>query len=132
MKKIKFYITVLIFPALFAGVFAQQQDPIERGIDNYLMALKSNNPGLVESAIINIIKMKMVHPQRDYSKIMDQLDRLTQRASKKYVRYEAYIALGYLQYPENFNWIQVNDDQPINNLLGNLVVKIHEQTEGVK
>ncbi len=120
---------LLIILALVSSVFAQQQDPIGRGIENYLVALDSKNNGLIESAIVNIMKLKMIYPHRDYSKMIDKLDQLSQSTSNKAIRYEAFIVLCYLEFPERFNWIQTNDNQQIDELLTNLVFRIHEQTK---
>jgi len=129
MKNKNLYLALLITLVLTCSVFAQQQDPIDRGIENYLAALNSKNDGLIESAIMNLMKLKTLHPSRDYAKIMSTLDELTQQTSNKTIRYEAFILLHYLQYPEHFNWIQSSEDQPLDELLATLVVRIHQQTE---
>jgi hypothetical protein len=130
MKNKIFYI--LITFALAGVIYAQAQDPVERGIDNYLKALGSKNTGLVESAIINIMKLKTAYPERDYSRIMEQLDRLSRSASSRAIRYESFVALNYLDHPERFNWIRMDDQQQFDEQLTSMVLKIHEQTEDVK
>jgi hypothetical protein len=129
MKNKNLYLVLLIALAMVSSVFAQPRDPIARGMDNYLAALESKNNGLVESAIVNIIKLKMTYPQLDYSKITAKLGQLVQATSDQAIRYEAYIAWQYLEYPERFNWLQTSNNQQRDILLTNLVVRIHEQTE---
>jgi len=132
MKNKNFYITLLITFALIGGIYAQAQDPVERGIDNYLKALGSKNTGLVESAIINVMKLKTAYPEKDYSRIMEVLDQLSRSASIRAIRYEAFVALNYLEHPERFNWIRTNDEQQFDEQLASMVLRIHEQTEDVK
>jgi hypothetical protein len=130
MKTLKFYLPLIVILLMAAGVMSQTVDPVERYLENYRMALKSDNTGLTESAIINIIKMKMVYPQADYSKVVDALKRLMVKSPSQTIRYEAYLALGYLEYPDQFSWIEASGDQQIDKLLVNLVINLPKQTIG--
>jgi len=127
MKNPKFYLITITSLILVTSIFAQPRDPIAKGIDNYLLALNSKNDGLVESAIMNIIKLKMNYPERDYTTVINQLDRLTQLHANKIIRIEAYVVLTYLQYPERFDWLQKLNESQRDDLLLNLVDKIHQQ-----
>jgi hypothetical protein len=127
MKNTKFYLITITSLILVTTIFAQPGDPIAKGIDNYLSALNSKNDGLVESAIVNIIKLKMNYPERDYTTVTNQLDRLTHLHANKIIRIEAYVVLTYMQYPERFDWLQKLNGSQIDDLLSNLVYKIHQQ-----
>jgi len=103
MKKI--YILALLM-ALTITVNAQdnrnesvsyQSHTVQRGIDNYLKALSSDNTGVVESAIINVVRLKMVYTERDYSKIIMKLEWLSQENSDQNIRRDALMAFNILK-----------------------------------
>lgn len=72
----------------------------------YFIALNHTNDGVVESAIINVMKLKLVYPGGDYSKCIRKLEELTESGSTRLLRQKAYIAANFLKNPERFNWIE--------------------------
>ena len=82
---------------------------LEKGTANYLQALHQRNDGLVESAMINLIKMKNRYPDLDYSQIIDQLRYLVKHGSTPSLRFLAYFTGLYLDDPETFGWLLQGD-----------------------
>ncbi len=65
----RIYLAVLAGITLFfVNTISAQNDyaSLEAAEENYLIALRHHNPGVVESAVVNVMKLKMFHPQKDY------------------------------------------------------------------
>ena len=114
MKKYFAVSTAVMFLILTNSVLAQSPvNKIDRALLAYEQALDHTNNGVVESAIINIMKLKLIYPNQDYSGLTKKLNKLCFKNRTKTVRYKAYIAANYLQHPERFAWLQ---SQCANNL----------------
>lgn len=85
---------------MFSQVLSQVNDSaikIERGLANYLNGLQHNNDGVVESSIVNLIKMKYYYPQLDYEKIVVCLEKLETSGHTKRIRDIAHVAKTYIK-----------------------------------
>jgi hypothetical protein len=89
----------------------QKTRQLEKGTANYLRALHQQNDGLVESAMINLIKMKYRHPDLDYNQIIDQLRYLARHGSTQSLRFMAYFTSLYLDDPETYGWLLQGDHE---------------------
>ena len=81
------------------------QKQIEQAIKNYQKALENDNPGMTESAIINIMSLKYYYPQYDYQQIVNQLEKLEEQGLTKSIKFMSYIVKNYILYPERYAWI---------------------------
>jgi hypothetical protein len=84
---------------------------LDHATDNYLMALKQDNEGVVESAIIKVMKLKYYYPEKDYSEIKTQLEKLELDGQTESIRFMAYIVSNYLKHPERFAWVKKGVDE---------------------
>ena len=84
---------------------------LDRAHDNYLMALKQDNEGLVGSAIVKVMKLKYYYPEKDYSEIKTQLEKLESTGQTESIRFMAYIVGNYIKHPEHFAWIKKGVDK---------------------
>jgi len=90
--------------------FAQKPGPaLQNAEKNYLIGLNHQNPGVVESAIINTMVLKLYYPEKDFSNIIIKLDNISLENPEKIVRVKAFIASNYLKHPDRFNWIEKGD-----------------------
>ena len=80
-------------------------------IQNYKIALESENLGMIESAILNILKLKHYYPDCDYSSLIDPLESLESNKENKTIRFMSYIVKNYLTYPERYAWIDKVHDE---------------------
>jgi hypothetical protein len=113
MKKI-FFIIVSVVLLLAGAVHAQSSDKVLKDATYaYFMCLNHPNYGVVESAVINIMKLKFVQPDRDYSKCLRKLEQLSKSGATKAIRIKAYVAVNYLKHPERFNWFKSGKYQEI-------------------
>ena len=100
------YILIFIFSIVISATtsFAQLSDKTaDKAVKSYLISLNYSNPGIVESAIENIMVLKLYYPERDYSQIIQKLDELRLTNTQKNIRVKAFIAANYLKYPQQSN-----------------------------
>lgn len=124
-------ISIIFLVAILSGVsmsFAKEKpSAVERATDNYLVGLRLNNEGVMESAIFNIIKLKLVYPYLDYTKLAVALDSIAENSGNKVIQRKAYLASMYVKYPERFNWITNKTYVENNAFFDLLAVKLEQQ-----
>jgi hypothetical protein len=84
---------------------------LEKGAANYLQALQQPNEGLVESAMINLIKMKSYYPDLDYSRLTNRLQYLAEQGRTQSLRFLAFFTRHYLEEPVNIGWLQQGEHE---------------------
>jgi len=102
-------------------------EKIQDAIANYEKGLVHHNPGVTESAIINIMTLKYNYPNYDYRTLVNQLQNLENTGKTKSIRFMAYIVKNYLLHPERFTWVEemcCRHDQLFYSLI---TEKIHSQ-----
>ena len=75
-------------------------------IKNYKKALESDNLGMIESALINIMKLKYNYPDYDYTSLVQTLDSLETADKSRGVRFMSYILKNYLLHPDRYAWME--------------------------
>jgi hypothetical protein len=131
MKLLKLFALLIFYSFLFCTALAYGSDSLkitdnknaqnntvllkstslDRAPANYLMALKQTNEGVVESAIIKVMKLKYYYPQMDYSEITAQLEKLEMDGNSESIRFMAYIVGNYIKHPERFAWVKKGVDK---------------------
>jgi len=101
-------LTIILLLSINSGI-AQSYRVAKASLPNYYKALNSDNHGMVESAIENLVKLKLFAPDLDYSKVAGKLDQLTEDGQTIQIKYKAFVANLYLESPEKFNWISSED-----------------------
>jgi len=107
----KHFLTFLICLIISTSAsFAQIADQIiSRALDSYIISLEHYNPGVVESAIENVMVLKSYYPKKDYSQVIQKLDELTLGHSQKTTRVKAMVAANFLKNTNELSWIDIND-----------------------
>lgn len=85
----------ILLIALSISTFAQTTLP--KASENYLHALQSENTGVVESAVFNIVRLKLHFPEQNTDQLLKALHELSQNADSESLRYRAYLAASYLE-----------------------------------
>ncbi len=100
--------TLTIFLAFFltVNIFAQSEKNLANAVLNYEKALKSGNPGMVESAIFHAAKYKLFYPERDTQCLKKCLAKLSKDGENDTLRYKAYLAHQMLAQPEIFHEVE--------------------------
>ncbi len=133
----KYILTFIIFLIITTSAsFAQLSDKsVDRAVIVYLTNINSSNPGVVESAIENVMVLKLYYPETDYSQIIQKLDELNLGNGPKTIRVKAFIASNYLKNPhfitDNFStyswqykWIKINNPElPVQEMFNKQAIK---------
>jgi len=130
----KYYTLIAVFAVLtFASnVFAQwNMERIQKAYCCYENSLNHPINGVVESAIINIMKMKLVCPDLDYRDLTKRLEKLSFEGNTKSIRYKAYIATNFLKHPERFKWIKPGSYEELNNFFARYEEKLAKQLQRI-
>jgi len=123
--------TTIFFTLIFiiANISAQAQSAktLKAALPNYSNALNSNNDGVIESAIENLVKLKIHAPDLDFSKVTKRLDQLTEQGNTREIKYKSFIAYLYLEDAERFNWIASEDRDKKLKIVEELFVRLEKQ-----
>jgi transcription termination factor NusB len=130
-------ITVVLLVILGQAAIAQDlgqliegdKAAINHAVKNYVRALKCENIGVVESAIINLMALKYYYPDNDYSSVVEQLELLEDDGRTKSIRFTAYIVKNYFNYPDRFAWIDELNKDKDKFFFASISEKIHEQVD---
>lgn len=71
-------------------------------VKNLTMALRSDNAGLVESALLLSAKMKMRYPEADVTPLVTAMERIRMTHTDGVMRYKAFVAASICTNPEWF------------------------------
>lgn len=77
-----------------------KRSPLDAATDNYLYGLRHQNQGIVESSIYHVLILYINFPEKDYSLIKAQLNKLAIDGPTKIICYKAYLAGKYLNNQE--------------------------------
>ena len=106
-----------------------EQIKIEMAIKNYKKALESENLGMVESAILNVMKLKHHYPDYDYSSLIQPLASLEGNDKSKSVRFMSYIVKNFLEHPDRYAWMERAEIEFDKDLYSVIAQKIAKQVE---
>jgi hypothetical protein len=101
MKKTLFFLMLTL--AIVPAQLVSQSIDLNSARQNYLVGLRSENTGVVESAIYNVLHLVKADPSQPIDEIRKQLTSLSTTADANRVRYKAGVALLLLAQPEILN-----------------------------
>lgn len=84
---------------------------LERGLANYQRALQHPNEGVVESAMINLLKMKYHYPDLDYGKVITLIHNLESDGRNQSIRFLAYFTGRCLEDKSNLSMLQEGENE---------------------
>lgn len=88
---------------------------------NYLNGLQHPNLGVVESSMMNVVKMKLVYPQEKCDKIQQKLSQIAMQGQNERLRYKAFLSGMCLQNPDciskEIDFYSIHDDSVFYNLI---------------
>jgi hypothetical protein len=90
-------LNLLLVAVLSTAVFAQTPEQLDNAARNYIQALKSDNDGMVESAIFHCLKFNLFYPDRDTNAMVTELNTLVKSGNTDTIRYKAFLALEYFR-----------------------------------
>lgn len=105
MNKVLLYVIVVSMFVITADAFARNGSlKPEKVLNCYEKSLDHENQGIVASTILNIMKLKTVYPELNYSKTIKKIEELSLKSKSKKIRFSAYIAVNFLKYPNQLEW----------------------------
>ncbi len=110
----------IITTDVFAGSDVQNPKTI---LKCYEKLLNHENEGVVKSTIQNIMKLKTVYSNLNYSKVMKKLGELSIQSKSKKIRYNAYIAINFLKYPDQLEWNLPETYEELDDFFSNYEIK---------
>ncbi|MFQ5584357.1 MAG: hypothetical protein ACE5GL_07980 [Calditrichia bacterium] len=103
------YFIIIFITVISIAAFAQTREIIDNAPSNYLNGLKSDNLGVVESAIFHSVKFKLYYPDEKMDKLISELNKLIGEGETGTIRHKAYIALQFLNNPGLLSKIEKRD-----------------------
>lgn len=98
MKKTLFLLMFAL--AMLPATSVSQSIDLTTARQNYLVGLRSDNTGLVESSIYHVLHLVNAYPSQPTAEIRQQLVALSSSAKNDRVRYKAGVALLLLSHPD--------------------------------
>jgi hypothetical protein len=95
--------------AVSLAAFAQTEKTVQNAPANYIKALKSDNDGMVESALFHAMKYKLYYPDQNTSDLERQIERLVDNGDSETIRYKAFLANEFIQNDVLMNKIEKAD-----------------------
>jgi len=140
MLRINLILTFIVTVFIVYPSFAQYNDidtvkqinekqKIEMAIKNYKNALEGDNLGMIESATINVMKLKYHYPDYDYSSLIEPLESLETNDKSKSIRFISYIVKNYLINPDRYAWMEKAQIEFDRDFYVLITEKITEQVE---
>lgn len=109
MKSMRITKAALMVVLLFsANLFAKSAPAEKRFVDQIQSALKSENDGVVESAIFISMALKDITTEAGLKKVVNKLNDLVTDGTTPVIKYKAQLASLYYTYPTLFSDIKVN------------------------
>ncbi len=102
-------LTIIFIATVSFAVFAQTDKTIESAPANYLKALKSDNDGMVESAIFHSMKYKLYYPEQNTTRLEKEIEKLVEKGKSEAIRYKAFLAMQFMQNDKLMNIIEKED-----------------------
>ena len=93
-------VTLLICSCNISSKPLIKRSPLDAATDNYLYGLCHHNQGIVESSIYHVLILYINCPEKDYSLIKAQLNKLAIDGPTEIICYKAYLAGKYLNNQE--------------------------------
>ena len=75
------------------------EDRLVKAEQNYLACLASNNAGLIESAMAQIVRFKLLFPDRELKSLRQRLEEISINGPTASIKYKAYLAGSVLDNP---------------------------------
>ena len=95
---------ILIFPVTnYSKDNNTPKNLVENSFKWFPQCLKSDYPGIVESTIYNIVILKKLNPEGNYSGLIKALNNIAEKDADPSIRYKAHLATIYLNFSEIIN-----------------------------
>ena len=120
MNKFLTYLIIVTMYIITTDAFAGNNIVNPKTVLNcYTKLLGHENEGVVKSTIQNIMKLKTVYPDLNYSKVIHKMEELSIKSESKKIRYNAYMAVNFFKYPKQLEWNLPKSYEELDKFLNN-------------
>lgn len=135
MKKRTMVIAAMMAVTFATGAMAQTRTAsynsrVDSGKRNYLMALRSSNRGLVESATMQVAKLRVIAPTARLEDVKNVIDSLAVYGGTPSIRYKAYLAGIVFENPTWFAKNAYSGDQDHDEFFAAVSAQLQEKVLG--
>lgn len=102
-------LTIILIITVGFAAFAQTEKSIENAPANFIHALKSDNSGVVESAIFHTLKYKLYYPEQKTANLEKEIDKLAKDSKNETIQYKAFLASQFLENSSLLDRIEKKD-----------------------
>lgn len=99
-------------------------------VRNYQFSLRSENDGVVESALAQVAYVKLVNPDQPMELLREDVNTLVLFGRTPMIRYKAYLAAQVFDSPGMFNRVTIPPCSTCDQLFEALSAKLHETLAG--
>ncbi|MEO8168435.1 MAG: hypothetical protein ABI623_09315 [bacterium] len=89
-------------PAYFSDLIALQSASTATVEKGYMYSLRSENEGVVESALAHIASLKLAYPVKEFGKLRSEIQKIARTHASQEVRYKAFLVASLLKNPWQF------------------------------
>jgi hypothetical protein len=119
----------------FSGIIAEAHTPslnskLDNAKKNYLMGIRSTNQGLVESAMMQVAKIKIAYRASDFAEVKNVIDSLSVNATNPSIRYKAYLASNVCDNPTWFPHKDYAGHQDVNEFFESVAEQLQARVIG--
>jgi hypothetical protein len=93
-------LVLLVGFLMISSSFAEVSQIIKKAPANYLVALRSDNQALIESAIFYSVKFKLFYADQDCEALQNELKDLSINGKSEAIRLKAFLASYFLDSPD--------------------------------
>lgn len=110
----------------FPDIVAIQKADYSTAEGSYASCLKSDNGGVVESALAHIAMLKLMYPVREFNILAKAVAALAASDASPEIRYKAYLVKSLLNDPKQFASEARTDYASPDALFGALAARMHD------
>lgn len=99
-------LVLLVGFLMISSAYAEVSQIVKRAPANYLVALRSENQEVIESAIFYSVKFKLFYEDQDCETLRKELRDLSINGKSESIRLKAFLASYFLNSPELLTKIQ--------------------------
>jgi hypothetical protein len=135
MKKHTTIVMAMMAAVFFSGIIAEARTPslnskLEYAKKNLLIGIRSTNQGLVESAMMQVAKVKIAYRASDFAEVKDVIDSLSVNANNPSIRYRAYLASNVCDNPTWFAKEDYAREQNVNKFYESVAEELQARVIG--
>lgn len=91
------------------ALYQRSEKRIERALTAFQRGLNHPVPAIVESAMFNLLVLKIDYPELEYKKILKKLDVLSLNGKTSVIRYKAHLTAEFIKNPSLLAEVETSD-----------------------